>query len=245
MASSAASPRRRSARRRRPRGLRHLFQVRHRAEPVGQDRLALLGLCRGQSKPACKKVPEWITGKPLNFRQWFELRILEPASSHSPLPLPAPLRGLHGDGKPLVDFTPLRVPRRAPCRDLGRIGCRRSNSAAPTATRSGCPPALRSPHEADRRGLREDLAFLGRFGEPPPMDIEFPRSHRLTNLPPSATCTGLPGHDGRDRYQRVVQNHRRDDRPLVRQRCPADARPYAGHAPPAHAGRSWRAPRFS
>ncbi|MBN9023834.1 MAG: hypothetical protein J0H08_17445 [Rhizobiales bacterium] len=135
--------------------------------------------------PAYKRVPELLTGKPLTFHQWFELRILQARFlTFGHYRFPRHYDAYMEDGRPLVDF-------------IGRY----ENLAAHLAViseRIGVPIVLEEQRGTNRHKerkpytelfdarmnrivedwFRKDLDFLGyRFGEPPPMDyLEFPRA---------------------------------------------------------------------
>jgi len=137
-----------------------------------------------KDKPAYKKVPEWITGKPLSFRQWFELRVLQARFlTFGHYRFPRHYEAYMEDGKPLVNF-------------IGRYENLTAHLAV-ISERIGVPIVLEEQRGTSRHKERvaytelfdarmngivedwfaKDLAFLGyRFGEPPPMNyIEFPR----------------------------------------------------------------------
>lgn len=136
-----------------------------------------------QHKPYYKRVPEWITGKPLSFRQWFELRILQARFlTFGHYRFPRHYDDYMEDGRPLVDF-------------IGRYE-NLAEHLAVISERIGVPIVLEEARGSNRHKQRvpytelfdarmnrivedwyaRDLALLGyRFGEPPPMEyIEFP-----------------------------------------------------------------------
>jgi len=144
-----------------------------------------------QQKPAYKRVPEWLTGQPLTFRQWFELRVLQARFlTFGHYRFPRHYDAYTENGKPIIDF-------------IGRYENLADHLAA-ISDRIGVPIVLSesrgTKHHRARvpytelfdarmnaiveRWFEKDLAFLGyRFGEPPPMDyLEFPRREERPSL---------------------------------------------------------------
>ena len=138
-------------------------------------------------KPAYKRVPEWVTGKPLTFKQWFELRIWQARLlTFGHYRFPRHYGAYMEDGKPLVDF-------------IGRYE-NLTEHLRVISDRIGVPVVLEQQRGTERHKkrvpytelfdarmngivedwFRQDLDFLGyRFGEPPPKDfIEFSRRDR-------------------------------------------------------------------
>jgi hypothetical protein len=131
-----------------------------------------------QNKPLYKRVPEWITGRPLSFREWFELRILQARFlTFGHYRFPRHYDAYTEDGRLLVDF-------------IGRYE-NLAEHLALVSDRIGIPIVLEESRGSKRhrervpytelfddrmnriveRCFHEDLALLGyRFGQPPPMN---------------------------------------------------------------------------
>jgi hypothetical protein len=131
-----------------------------------------------QNKPLYKRIPEWLTGRPLSFREWFELRILQARFlTFGHYRFPRHYDCYMEDGEPLVDF-------------IGRYE-NLDEHLAVISGRIGVPIVLSEARGSQRHRdrvpytelfddrmnrivetcFREDLALLGyRFGEPPPMN---------------------------------------------------------------------------
>jgi hypothetical protein len=129
-----------------------------------------------RDKSLYKRLPEWVMGRPLSFREWFELRILQARFlTFGHYRFPRHYDAYFENGRPLVDF-------------IGRYESLTEHLDA-ISERIGIPVVLEESRGSQRHRervpytelfdarmntivetcYRQDLAFLGyRFGEPPP-----------------------------------------------------------------------------
>jgi hypothetical protein len=146
-------------------------------------------------KSLYKRVPEWLTGRPLSFDEWFELRVLQARFlTFGHYRLPRHYESYMENDRPLVDF-------------IGRYE-NLTEHLAVISDRIGVPIVLHKTRGTGRHKervayterfderkrqiietwFRKDLDYLGyRFGEPPPMDYIEPKLERFrpTGLLPS------------------------------------------------------------
>jgi hypothetical protein len=140
-------------------------------------------------KSLYKRIPEWVLGRPLTFKEWFELRILQArflTFGHYRFPRHWP--DYTENDRLLVDFIGRYENLTA---HLAVLSDRLGFPITLTARRGTALHKQRIPYTElfdDRMRqiveayFAKDLAFLGyRFGEPPPLDyIEPRRRERVT-----------------------------------------------------------------
>ncbi len=141
-----------------------------------------------------KRVPEWISGRPLSFDEWFELRVLQARFlTFGHYRFPRHYDCYMEDENPLVDF-------------IGRYE-NLTEHLAVISDRIGIPIVLAKTRGTGRHKeripyterfderkkrivetwFRKDLDYLGyRFGEPPPMNFIEPKLERLGAVGQSA-----------------------------------------------------------
>lgn len=152
-------------------------------------------------KSLYKRVPEWLTGRPLSFDEWFELRVLQARFlTFGYYRFPRHYGCYMEDDRPLVDF-------------IGRYE-NLTEHLAVISDRIGIPVVLSKTRGTNRHKervpyterfderkqrivadwYRKDLAYLGyRFGEPPPMDYIEPKLARSGDaglLPADGSAAG-------------------------------------------------------
>lgn len=151
-----------------------------------------------KEKSLYKRVPEWLTGRPLSFKEWFELRILQARFlTFGHYRFPRHYDAYMEDDRMLVDF-------------IGRYE-NLAEHLTVISERIGIPVVLSEERGSRRhrervpytdlfddrmnaiveRCFSKDLAFLGyRFGEPPPMNYIEPGRENPPAAMASESVTG-------------------------------------------------------